>query len=272
MPGISSSFESPIIAANFDHEFPFVRYAVEFWPWHYRHITDGLYRQEVDFLGLKLVESKNWCFTNWLRILNPHGPWSSSDLNKRAPSALYCMSYLGVSGVVRLLLNKKADINAKDEIYGNALSAASSEGHEDVVLLLLESGANINDEGGRYHGPALSVASFCGHEKVVRLLLEKGANVNAEGGYHGHALSAASYEGHEEVVQVLIENGAHVNAYGGTYSNALSAALLGGHEKIARLLLKMEADVNAKGTTYSNALSAASRSGHQSMLRLLLEK
>ena len=71
-----------------------------------------------------------------------------------------------------------------------------------MVRLLLEKGANVNAEGG-YYGNALQAASYGGHEAVVRLLLENGANVNAEGGRLGNALQAALTNGNESVVRLL---------------------------------------------------------------------
>jgi hypothetical protein len=38
-------------------------------------------------------------------------------------------------------------------------------------------------------------ASLEGHEVVVRLLVDKGADVNAQGGEYGHALQAAALAG-----------------------------------------------------------------------------
>jgi ankyrin repeat protein len=52
--------------------------------------------------------------------------------------------------VVWLLLEKGADINAQGGEYGNALQAASAEGHKTVVRLLLEKGADTNAQGGEY--------------------------------------------------------------------------------------------------------------------------
>ncbi|EMD63603.1 hypothetical protein COCSADRAFT_48148, partial [Bipolaris sorokiniana ND90Pr] len=64
----------------------------------------------------------------------------------------------------------------------------------------VEKGADVNAQGGNY-GNALYAASFEGHEQVVRLLVEKGADVNAQGGFYGNALQAASEQGHEQVVR-----------------------------------------------------------------------
>jgi ankyrin repeat protein len=77
-----------------------------------------------------------------------------------------------------------------------ALSDASSEGHQAIVTLLLEAGADMKTEdsmllrghpypfGGRdfwYCGSnALIEASWMGHTAVVKLLLKAGANVDAK--------------------------------------------------------------------------------------------
>jgi ankyrin repeat protein len=51
-------------------------------------------------------------------------------------------------------------------------------------------------------------ASVRGYDKVVQLLVDNGADVNAQGGKYGNALYAASGRGYEEVVQLLLEQGA----------------------------------------------------------------
>ncbi|KAF2470778.1 uncharacterized protein BDR25DRAFT_369265, partial [Lindgomyces ingoldianus] len=56
-----------------------------------------------------------------------------------------------------------------------------------LVKLLLNKGANVNAQGGEY-GNALQVASEGGHEQVVKLLLGKGAYINAQGGRYGNKL------------------------------------------------------------------------------------
>jgi ankyrin repeat protein len=53
------------------------------------------------------------------------------------------------------------------------------------------------------------------------MLLNKGAEVNAQGGRYGNALEAASDRGYEQVVKMLLDKGAEVNAQGGEYDNAL---------------------------------------------------
>ncbi|KAK4118022.1 ankyrin, partial [Parathielavia appendiculata] len=85
------------------------------------------------------------------------------------------------------------------------LQAASFGGHKEIVRMLLEKGADVNAQAG-FYGHALQAASFEGHKEIVRMLLDKGADVNAQGGRYGSALQAASSRGYDEVVWMLLEN------------------------------------------------------------------
>jgi ankyrin repeat protein len=161
-----------------------------------------------------------------------------------------------------------SDAKNDDKAPAITIEAASGSGHEAVVRLLLEKRPDVNAQGGRF-GNALRAASERGYEAVVRLLLEKGADVNAQGGEYGNALQVASHGGHEAVVRLLLEKGADVNAQGGRYGNALQAASRGGHKAMVRLLFEKGADVNAQDERFGNALQAASESGYEAGVRLL---
>ncbi|KAK3615213.1 hypothetical protein LTR22_027516 [Elasticomyces elasticus] len=181
---------------------------------------------------------------------------SGSAQEEDSGSALYAASSGGHEKVVQVLLDAGAEVNAQGGQYGNALQAASLGGHEKVVQMLLEAGAKA--------------ASLGGHEKVVQMLVDAGAEVNAQGGHYGTALYAASVTGHEKVVQVLLAAGAKVNAQGGYYGNALQAASLGGHEKVVQMLLGAGADLNAQGGQYGTALQAASERSREKVVQVLL--
>jgi ankyrin repeat protein len=55
---------------------------------------------------------------------------------------------------VKLLLDKSANVIAKDKYYGNSLQAASAGGHEAVVKLLLNKSADVIAKD-KYYGNAL---------------------------------------------------------------------------------------------------------------------
>ncbi|KAF5333923.1 hypothetical protein D9758_017476 [Tetrapyrgos nigripes] len=186
---------------------------------------------------------------------------------------LYYASMAKLPNVILILVEEGANINAQGGQYGNALQAASYEGSEEIVKLLVEKGADINAQGGPY-GNALQAASYLGREEIVKLLVEKGADINAQGGEYGNALQAASYGGSEEIVKLLVEKGADINAQGGQYSNALQAAAASyeGREEIVKLLVEKGADINAQGGQYGNALQAVSYWGREEIVKLLVEK
>jgi ankyrin repeat protein len=52
--------------------------------------------------------------------------------------------------VVKMLLNKGAEVNAQGRRYSSALYAALARGDKAVVKMLLNKGAKINAQGRKY--------------------------------------------------------------------------------------------------------------------------
>jgi ankyrin repeat protein len=80
-------------------------------------------------------------------------------------------------GVMKALLDAKADASARDEEGSTPLLVAAAMNNTDAVSILLAAGANPNDvnyDGGS----ALMYASRHGHTRVVALLCHAGANPN----------------------------------------------------------------------------------------------
>ncbi|KAJ3965206.1 ankyrin repeat-containing domain protein, partial [Lentinula raphanica] len=94
---------------------------------------------------------------------------------------------------------------------------------EDDYRFALEPIADNNDQRGKF-GTALQAAASEGHKDIVELLIQHGANVNAQGGYYGTALQAAAGEGYKDIVKLLIQYNANINAKGGHYRVVLQAA------------------------------------------------
>ncbi|KAK6996933.1 ankyrin repeat-containing domain protein [Favolaschia claudopus] len=91
-------------------------------------------------------------------------------------TALHAAAVCGHLPVVCILLANGANVNAKTPMFGAPLRAASLAGHADIVLLLLENGAEIDARAN--NGSALAAALSCGREEVAQLLMDRGANVN----------------------------------------------------------------------------------------------
>ncbi|CAG9955408.1 unnamed protein product [Clonostachys rosea f. rosea IK726] len=185
--------------------------------------------------------------------------------------ALHHASVWGLLYSSIFLLQKGADINAQGGKYGTALQAALAEGYLEIAEMLIQKGADVNAQGGKY-GNALQAASARGHPEIAQVLIQKGANINAQGGYYGNALHAASVEGYLEIAEMFIQKGADINAQGGKYGSALHIALAGGHLEIAEMLVQKGADTNAQGLYGSgNALQAASARGHLEIAEMLIQ-
>ncbi|KAL9117500.1 MAG: hypothetical protein Q9187_005963 [Circinaria calcarea] len=186
-------------------------------------------------------------------------------------TALHEAAFKGNKAVIRLLLEKGADIKVKDKDKWTAMHAAALSGHEAIIQLLLEKGADIDakDEDGQ---TVLYQAASSGHEAVIRLLLEKGADIEAKDKDKWTALHmAASFE-HEAVVRLLLKNGADIEAKDKDGQTALYRAALRGHEAVVRLLLENGADIEAKNENEWTIMHTAAFFGHEAVVRLLLEK
>jgi ankyrin repeat protein len=104
------------------------------------------------------------------------------------------------------------DINGRDKSGATALMWAANGGHAEVVKLLLEKGADVNVKRIGDGITALAVAAQNGHTELVNLLLEKGAEVNAKSSTGVTALILASQNGHTDVVKSLLAAKADINA------------------------------------------------------------
>jgi ankyrin repeat protein len=103
------------------------------------------------------------------------------------------------------LLDRGADVNARDEDDWTPLYSAALNGRLDFVQLLLDHGAAINPLTDIDQTP-LYEASARGHVDVVRLLLERGADPNIS---DRDGLTPSDATRRREIVQLLSEYGAN---------------------------------------------------------------
>jgi len=141
-------------------------------------------------------------------------------------TSLMAASRSGSVPAVRLLLEGKVDVNAAETVQKTtALMWAATEGHADVVDLLLTAGADpdrqahvtsLTERTGNSDHPtggftALMWAARNGHEAVVRRLAAGRANLNLKNGDGASAAMIAIYNDRFDMAKTLVDLGADAN-------------------------------------------------------------
>ena len=122
---------------------------------------------------------------------------SGADMDVRGRkwrTPLHSAAWYGDLEMVRVLLNYKADVNARSDLgwtpihyvsLGFSVIPDMCQSFPDVARLLLKHGADVNVEVSGSDGSGrtpLHLTMVFNRAEVVRVLLEHGANVNAEDG------------------------------------------------------------------------------------------
>ncbi|MEK6324932.1 MAG: ankyrin repeat domain-containing protein [Acidobacteriota bacterium] len=155
---------------------------------------------------------------------------SAQDVNEE----FFAAARKGDAAVVKALLDKGVDVNAKTRYGATALSYACDKGHLEVAKLLIERGADVNAKDTFYGEAPLGWALSKGHAAIVKLLLDKGA-AGIE-----RALIEGVQGGNVEIVRVVLEKGGVKQEI---LNNAQLRASSSGNKEIIDLLKKAGAVV-----------------------------
>ena len=172
-----------------------------------------------------------------------------ADVNKkdgRGRTALHYASERGDFKVAEALLSKGA-IDEKAWNQCTPLMLAAERGHIDILLHLINHGADVNKKDGRGR-TALHYASERGDFKVAEALLSKGA-IDEKAWNQCTPLMLAAERGHIDILLYLINRGADVNKKDGRKRTALHYASTRGKMRVIEALLRKgaEIDVEDKG-------------------------
>ena len=111
--------------------------------------------------------------------------------------------------MLKLLINKSADVNTTDKLGGTPLYIAVAKGNKEIIELLVSANAilNVNSK----IGTPLHFAVSLGQKEIVEFLIAKGADVNAkvsEGPRKGNTpLDQLKETGSSNIIDLLRKHG-----------------------------------------------------------------
>uniref|UniRef100_A0A6B2L1G5 NAD(P)(+)--arginine ADP-ribosyltransferase n=1 Tax=Arcella intermedia TaxID=1963864 RepID=A0A6B2L1G5_9EUKA len=173
-----------------------------------------------------------------------------AHLTERKKTALHYASRSGSVETVKLLLDRKSDVNATDKLRMSPLYLACSSGDIEMVKVILQYKGNIShtNEGGWL--PFHAACAF-GHLNLVKYLLQsKLVDVNdrtfQEDKVWNTPISAASFNGHTEIVKYLVENKGNIHYnFSDTLYSPLLSAYGNGHLETVKFLVENKSDINS---------------------------
>jgi ankyrin repeat protein len=171
----------------------------------------------------------------------------------------------------RKALADGAEVNMADIDGMTSLLWAVGIGHPELVLILIEAGADVNLRYEEVGDTPLHEAAVQGNTEVARLLIEAGAGINVRNDYDLTPLQLSVYHGHVDLTSLLVEAGADVTLQASQNLTLLHWAAYYGHTDVASILVKAGADVNARDIENETPLHGAVINGHTDSVLLLLD-
>lgn len=203
-----------------------------------------------------------------------------------------CWAALGDhTGIVELLIQHGASVDARNRDGATALHGAGFLGRAKAAELLLENGADPDARNHRGETPMYGLntdwetTQFLagllrveidresverGRDQVEAILLRHGAGSTTRS---SDELWGAAKTGNIEAVKGFLADNADINAVDSKYGvTPLCWAAFGGHAEIIELLIESGADVNAKNRDAGTALHGAAFLGQAEVVALLIQK
>ena len=195
--------------------------------------------------------------------------------NQIKQTLLHLASEKGNPQTVKLFVDHHVEFNAKDNSQQKELYKALSNGHANIVELLLSKGADVNKRASPMIGmnreiySPLGIAIKKGNLPIVKILLMYSANPNIQCRSNDYPLEFALSFGHTEIAKLLLEHGADINQ--GTFLEQTPLHYFRGQLEIVKFLIEHGANVNQRDELGYTPLHFAAADGYLETLLFLIK-
>ncbi|AEM23266.1 ankyrin repeat-containing protein [Brachyspira intermedia PWS/A] len=238
---------------------------------------DVNYNLEIDEYSkstplIKAIEYKQTDIINYLLENN-----ADINLKEELTGFTPLMASFHNIAIAELLIEKGADIEARNVDGINALVYAVSLNDEEMVKFLLAKGADANTvceiENEHIYMPPtpLMNAVYNGNTNIINMLLENGADINYTNDSDMTPLIYAAYKGNTNIINTLLENGADINYTNYYGMTALMYAASYNQFEAVKILLENNADTSITDEDGRTALDWAKLENFEDIVELLEE-
>jgi ankyrin repeat protein len=206
--------------------------------------------------------------------INQESPLEDSKATTSLP--LFQAAESRCSDIVKLLLERGANVHGRNSSGWTVLHAAAKGGDVSTIQLLLKQynvGIEVRSEGEKDKGfTPLMIAVEHGKDAAIRHLKRGKANIKATDDTGQGLLHLAVNRKDLKTMQLLVDLGVQTGAVDDTRNTPLHRAATKGYEEIAGFLIKETPGlVNSENQDRETLLHSAAKAGRVNILELLLQ-
>ncbi len=212
--------------------------------------------------SLDIVPLNEILFEQALITLEPNDDYSTS---------LHIATKENAINLVRLLIEKGADVNSKNVNSCTPLHIAAQYAKPAMLEVLLENNADVEVKDKYGRSPLHSALTGKSAEQTLALLINAKADLEARDGLGRTALIIAVQSDLSAVSRFLVQHGANVEVSVSFGETLLHTAVRTGKERATKLLLENGASLEARNVEGNTALYAAVAWGQEEITQILLD-
>ncbi|THY04866.1 Pfs, NACHT and ankyrin domain protein [Aureobasidium pullulans] len=139
-----SSLDHNLSLGQIRQQYAFSQYSAMHWAENAK--VGGGTDKELQSRITAFMSEAEMAFPTCHALFNPEFPWETEpdSTREKVLTPLYYASMTGLEMSTKSLVCRGADVNAQGGYYGSALQAASVRGHDKIVQMLLDEGADVN--------------------------------------------------------------------------------------------------------------------------------